>query len=142
MDDLLDVRCLETQFRTREGTIHAVNGVSFTLKEVETSGIAGVSGCRKSVTDTSVMRLIPSPPGYVVSASAAAGRVIIYESNYSSQINIAPVQTDISAVAAGVSHFLALRHNTTKASMSENFTDQTDLSAALGRDRTWRYSRK
>ncbi len=70
MADLLDVRQLETQFRTREGTVHAVNGVSFTLKEGETLGIVGESGCGKSVTVMSVMRLIPSPPGKVVSGEA------------------------------------------------------------------------
>ncbi len=70
MADLLDVRQLETQFRTREGTIHAVNGVSFTLKEGETLGIVGESGCGKSVTVMSIMRLIPSPPGKVVAGEA------------------------------------------------------------------------
>ncbi len=70
MADLLDVRQLETQFRTREGTIHAVNGVSFTLKEGETLGIVGESGCGKSVTVMSIMRLIPTPPGKVVAGEA------------------------------------------------------------------------
>ncbi len=70
MADLLDVRQLETQFRTREGTIHAVNGVSFNLKEGETLGIVGESGCGKSVTVMSVMRLIPTPPGKVVAGEA------------------------------------------------------------------------
>ncbi len=70
MADLLDVRNLETQFRTREGTVHAVNGVSFTLKEGETLGIVGESGCGKSVTVMSVMRLIPTPPGRVVAGEA------------------------------------------------------------------------
>ena len=70
MADLLDVRHLETQFRTREGTIHAVNGVSFNLKEGETLGIVGESGCGKSVTVMSVMRLIPTPPGKVVAGEA------------------------------------------------------------------------
>jgi oligopeptide transport system ATP-binding protein len=70
MTDLLDVRNLETQFRTREGAIHAVNGVSFTLKEGETLGIVGESGCGKSVTVMSFMRLIPTPPGKVVAGEA------------------------------------------------------------------------
>ena len=50
MADLLKVQDLETHFRTREGTVHAVNGVSFHLKEGETLGIVGESGCGKSVT--------------------------------------------------------------------------------------------
>ncbi len=70
MADLLNVQGLETQFRTREGTVHAVNGVSFHLKEGETLGIVGESGCGKSVTVMSMLRLIPSPPGKVVAGTA------------------------------------------------------------------------
>ncbi len=70
MTDLLDVQGLQTQFRTREGTVHAVNGVSFKLKEGETLGIVGESGCGKSVTVMSMLRLIPSPPGKVTGGTA------------------------------------------------------------------------
>jgi oligopeptide/dipeptide ABC transporter ATP-binding protein len=67
---LLDVKDLETQFQTREGIVHAVNGVSFNLQEGETLGIVGESGCGKSVSMLSMLRLIPSPPGKVVNGSA------------------------------------------------------------------------
>jgi len=70
MADILKVQDLETHFFTREGTVHAVNGVSFHLKEGETLGIVGESGCGKSVTMMSMMRLIPSPPGKVVNGKA------------------------------------------------------------------------
>ncbi|MRR30477.1 ABC transporter ATP-binding protein, partial [bacterium] len=70
MADLLNVQGLETQFKTREGMVHAVNGVSFKLKEGETLGIVGESGCGKSVTMMSMLRLIPSPPGKVVAGTA------------------------------------------------------------------------
>ncbi|MBW6472829.1 MAG: ABC transporter ATP-binding protein [Anaerolineaceae bacterium] len=70
MADLLKVSDLETQFRTREGVVHAVNGVSFDLKEGETLGIVGESGCGKSVTVMSVLRLIPTPPGKIVAGEA------------------------------------------------------------------------
>jgi len=60
---LLDVQGLETTFKTSEGTVHAVNGVSFGLKEGETLGVVGESGCGKSVTMLSVLGLIASPPG-------------------------------------------------------------------------------
>lgn len=70
MADLLKVQDLKTQFKTREGVVHAVNGVSFHLKEGETLGIVGESGCGKSVTMMSVMRLIPTPPGKVVAGTA------------------------------------------------------------------------
>ena len=70
MAELLKVEGLETQFRTREGLVHAVNGVSFHLKEGETLGIVGESGCGKSVTVMSMLGLIPSPPGKVVGGQA------------------------------------------------------------------------
>ncbi len=70
MAELLKVNGLETQFRTREGVIHAVNGVSFNLKEGETLGLVGESGCGKSVSMMSMLSLIPSPPGKVVAGEA------------------------------------------------------------------------
>lgn len=69
-DLLLDVQGLETTFKTPEGVVHAVNGVSFTLKEGETLGVVGESGCGKSVTMHSMLRLIPSPPGKIVAGKA------------------------------------------------------------------------
>ncbi len=70
MADLLNVQGLATHFRTREGMVHAVNGVSFKLKEGETLGIVGESGCGKSVTMMSILRLIPTPPGKIVAGQA------------------------------------------------------------------------
>lgn len=69
-DLLLDVKGLETQFKTPDGIVHAVNGVSFGLKEGETLGVVGESGCGKSVTMLSVLGLIPSPPGKVIAGEA------------------------------------------------------------------------
>jgi oligopeptide transport system ATP-binding protein len=69
-DILLDVRELETQFRTPDGVVHAVNGVSFAVREGETLGVVGESGCGKSVTMLSVLGLIPSPPGKVTAGKA------------------------------------------------------------------------
>ncbi|MCE9645541.1 MAG: ABC transporter ATP-binding protein [Chloroflexi bacterium] len=69
-DLLLDIKGLETEFKTPDGIIHAVNGVSFGLKEGETLGVVGESGCGKSVTMLSVLGLIPSPPGKVVAGEA------------------------------------------------------------------------
>ncbi|TMB44108.1 MAG: ABC transporter ATP-binding protein [Chloroflexi bacterium] len=58
---LLEVRDLRTQFTTREGVVKAVDGVSFELHAGETLGIVGESGCGKSVTALSIMRLVPRP---------------------------------------------------------------------------------
>ena len=69
-DLLLDIKGLETQFKTPDGIVHAVNGVSFGLKEGETLGVVGESGCGKSVTMLSVLGLIASPPGKVVAGEA------------------------------------------------------------------------
>jgi len=69
-DLLLDVQGLETQFKTPDGIVHAVNGVSFGLKEGETLGLVGESGCGKTVTVLSVLRLIASPPGKITAGKA------------------------------------------------------------------------
>lgn len=67
---LLEVNNLETYFSTWEGMVHAVNGVSFQLSEGETLGIVGESGCGKSVTVLSLLRLIQSPPGKIMNGTA------------------------------------------------------------------------
>jgi len=61
-DKLLEVEGLETQFNTPDGIVHAVNGVSLDLHEGETLCLVGESGCGKSVTVLSILRLIQSPP--------------------------------------------------------------------------------
>ena len=66
MKELLKIRNLETDFSTHEGTVKAVNRISFTLNKGETLGLVGESGCGKSVTALSIMRLIPDPPGKIV----------------------------------------------------------------------------
>jgi oligopeptide transport system ATP-binding protein len=66
MAPLLEVRDLQTHFHTQDGVVKAVNGVSFHVDRGETLGIVGESGCGKSVTSLSIMRLIPNPPGRIV----------------------------------------------------------------------------
>ena len=65
-ETLLSVRDLRTQFFTREGVVHAVDGVSFDVHKGRTLGIVGESGCGKTVTALSIIRLLPTPPARIV----------------------------------------------------------------------------
>ena len=68
----LEVEGLKTYFFTRQGVVKAVDGVSFFLRKGETLGIVGESGCGKSITALSLMRLVPDPPGRIL-----GGRVVL-----------------------------------------------------------------
>jgi oligopeptide/dipeptide ABC transporter ATP-binding protein len=70
-DPVLAVEGLQTWFANRDGVARAVDGLSFTVGRGETLGIVGESGCGKSVTALSILRLVPSPPGRI-----AGGRVL------------------------------------------------------------------
>src|ERR687885_1091140 len=65
--NILEVKDLKTYFFTEDGTVKAVDGITFDLKRGETLGIVGESGSGKSVTNLSIIRLIPEPPGKIVS---------------------------------------------------------------------------
>src|SRR3954451_7807473 len=69
---VLEVRSLKTQFMTQDGVVKAVDDVSFYVMPGETLGVVGESGCGKSMTGLSIMRLIPSPPGKI-----ADGQVLL-----------------------------------------------------------------
>jgi peptide/nickel transport system ATP-binding protein len=66
---LLDVKGLKTYFFTRDGVVRAVDGISFSVLRGETLAIVGESGCGKSVTSLSILRLIASPPGKTIEGS-------------------------------------------------------------------------
>jgi oligopeptide transport system ATP-binding protein len=72
MDDhiLLEVRDLRTRFHIPEGTVYAVNGISYALEEGETLAVVGESGCGKSVSMLSILGLIAIPPGEIASGQA------------------------------------------------------------------------
>ena len=69
MENLLSVDGLCTEFRTERGIVKAVNNVSYDISESEIIGMVGESGCGKSVTQLSVMQLIPAPPGKITAGS-------------------------------------------------------------------------
>ena len=66
---LLEIKNLRTYFHTDDGIVRAVNGVSFEIGKNQTLGIVGESGCGKSVTASTILRLIPSPPGKIEEGS-------------------------------------------------------------------------
>ena len=67
MDEpLLDIRGLKTHFATDDGVVQAVDGVDLSIQRGETLGVVGESGCGKTVTAMSVLKLIPMPPGRIV----------------------------------------------------------------------------
>ena len=69
---LLEVQDLVTEFRTEQGTVRAVDGLSFEIGAGQTLGVVGESGSGKSVTALSIMRLIPDPPGRI-----AGGAILV-----------------------------------------------------------------
>ncbi|MFQ6389470.1 ABC transporter ATP-binding protein [Priestia aryabhattai] len=69
MEKMIEIKNLHVQFSTYGGKVQAVRGVSFDLHKGETLAIVGESGCGKSVTSQSIMRLIPTPPGRITSGS-------------------------------------------------------------------------
>jgi oligopeptide transport system ATP-binding protein len=68
---VLNVENLTTEFATDEGVVHAVNGISYSLKEGETLGVVGESGCGKTVHALSVLRLVPAPAGRIVAGKVS-----------------------------------------------------------------------
>ncbi|MGY3360161.1 ABC-type dipeptide/oligopeptide/nickel transport system ATPase component [Bradyrhizobium sp. GM0.4] len=78
---LLEVENLQTHFRTPSGINRAVEGVSFHVNEGEMLAIVGESGCGKSVTSMSLMRLIPEPPGRIAGSIRFAGKDLLQMSD-------------------------------------------------------------
>ncbi|MCJ2513624.1 MAG: ATP-binding cassette domain-containing protein, partial [Candidatus Thermoplasmatota archaeon] len=66
MNELLKIEDLKTYFYTYEGVVKAVNGINLQINKGETLGLVGESGCGKSITALSILRLIPSPPGKII----------------------------------------------------------------------------
>ena len=87
MERLLEVTGLSTEFKTERGIVRAVNNVSYHIDEGEIVGLVGESGCGKSVSQLSVMQLIPSPPGKIVAGSIMfEGRDLLQYSRKSAEM--------------------------------------------------------
>jgi len=84
IDKILEVKNLRTYFDVDEGLVKAVDGVNLTIEKGKTLGIIGESGCGKSVTSHSILRLIPSPPGKLIEGSQ-----ILYYPEDGDAINLA-----------------------------------------------------
>ncbi len=93
MTEVLKVENLRTYFKTDRGIVKAVDGVSLRINEDEIVGLVGESGCGKSVTMLSIMQLIPSPPGEILS-----GKVILEGQNI---LEYAPRGVEMSNIRGG-----------------------------------------
>ena len=88
MATLLEVKDLRTHFFTADGIVKAVDGVTYDVEEGETLGLVGESGCGKSVSALSLMRLIPDPPGKIVGGEVLLEGVDILKVNMENMRNI------------------------------------------------------
>ena len=94
-DELLDVRNLSVSFHTDDGVFKAVDNVSLHVKSGEIVGLVGESGCGKSVTSLSILRLIPSPPGKINSGQ------VIFKGDDLLQLEIGDLRRDRRAQQCG-----------------------------------------
>ncbi len=81
--NLLEVKNLKTYFHQEEGVVKAVDNISFNIKQAETLGVVGESGCGKSVTSLSIMQLVPQPRGKIES-----GKILYYQKDSSVPVDI------------------------------------------------------
>ncbi len=131
---LLDVRDLAVEFTTEGGVARAVDGVSFALRRGEVLGVVGESGCGKSVTAMSLLRLIPSPPGRI-----AAGQVLL-DGRDLLQLPLPELRTvrgrRVSMIFQDPMQSLSPLHK-----VGAQLVETVQLHRAVGRAEAWRLSR-
>jgi peptide/nickel transport system ATP-binding protein len=135
----LEVEGLQTYFYTRQGIVKAVDGVSFNLRRGETLGIVGESGCGKSITALSVMRLVPDPPGRIVGGKVTLdGRELLgldeeemrdIRGNDISMIFQEPMTSlnPVLTIGYQISEALTLHQGMSKAQAMERAVEMLDL---------------
>jgi peptide/nickel transport system ATP-binding protein len=138
-DDVLTVNGLKTYFFTRQGTVKAVDGVSFKIKKGETLAIVGESGCGKSITALSLLRLIPYPPGRIIEGSImledrdlmtlSEEEMRDVRGNDISMIFQEPMTSlnPVMTIGRQISEALILHQNMTKAQALERSIEMLDL---------------
>ncbi len=98
-DRLIEVADLAVYFHLLQGTLRAVDGVSFEIRRGRTLGVVGESGCGKSVTAQSIMRLLPSPPAYI-----AGGKVLYHRASLDDVVDLAalnPQGSEMRSIRGG-----------------------------------------
>ena len=135
MGRLLTVEGLTTEFRTERGIVRAVNNVSYTVDEGEIVGVVGESGCGKSVTQLSIMQLIPNPPGRVVAGTVELDGVNLLEYKRNSREMCAVRGSKISMIFQEPMTSLNPAMTVGKQ-MSEVLTTHLELSKKEARERS------
>ncbi|MGH2521897.1 MAG: ABC transporter ATP-binding protein [Anaerolineales bacterium] len=137
MPPILQVKNLVTRFHTRDGVVHAVNGVSFDLQEGETLAIVGESGCGKSVTMMSLLRLLPTPPAKVEAGQA------LFNNGFTEQDLLRLPEPEIRQVRGGQIGFVFQDPLTSLnpvlpigQQISESLTEHLGLTEAQAREQT------
>lgn len=152
---LLDVNDLRTYFYTKKGVVKAVNGVTYSINRSESLGLVGESGCGKSVSALSLMRLIPSPPGKIESGVVEFDGIELLGSNQISNTEMRAIRGNrismifqdpmtslnpVLTVGEQVSEAIALHQNLTKHEILEKVVDYFSLvSLPNPRDRIENY---
>ena len=103
-DALLEIKNLKTHFHLQEGVVRAVDGVSFDIQRGQTLGIIGESGCGKSVTAHSILRLVPSPPGNIVD-----GEILLHRHENGNTEGQSEGQTDLARLDPRGAEIRAIR---------------------------------
>ena len=103
-DALLEIKNLKTHFHLQEGVVRAVDGVSFDIQRSRTLGIIGESGCGKSVTAHSILRLVPSPPGNIVD-----GEILLHRHENGNSESRSEVETDLARLDPRGAEIRAIR---------------------------------